>query len=103
MNFTDQFIQSCQSAKAGGVNTMASIIALVVISKSPDGVKLSTIADAAGVSSAGATTMADMFEKMGLAQRMEYPGDRRSYRLTITPKGRELLAKIIPQQTTPNV
>jgi DNA-binding MarR family transcriptional regulator len=47
--------------------------------------------------------MADMFEKMGLAERKRVVGDRRSFRLTITTKGRDALDMILNPKPKTNV
>ncbi|MGD1084453.1 MAG: MarR family transcriptional regulator [Verrucomicrobiota bacterium] len=42
------------------------------------------------------TGLIDRLEKRGLLQRHSSPGDRRSYRVILTPAGSDLLAQILP-------
>lgn len=51
---------------------------------------LSGIADAAGVTSAGATDVIDRLEARGLARRLPDPKDRRAVLVELTPVGRRL-------------
>lgn len=51
---------------------------------------LSDIADAAGVTSAGATDIIDRLEARRLVRRVSDPRDRRAVRVTLTPSGRRL-------------
>lgn len=43
------------------------------------------------------TGLIDRLEKRGLVRRLSVAGDRRSYRVILTPAGRKLLAKILPE------
>jgi DNA-binding MarR family transcriptional regulator len=43
-----------------------------------------------------ATGLIDRLEQRGLLQRRATPGDRRAYRVVLTPAARELLARILP-------
>jgi DNA-binding MarR family transcriptional regulator len=46
------------------------------------------------VTGGNVTGLTDELEKDGLVQRDAEPGDRRSYRLALTPKGRKAFEKI---------
>ena len=43
-----------------------------------------------------ATGLIDRLEERGLLQRRATPGDRRAYRVVLTPAARQLLARILP-------
>ena len=42
------------------------------------------------------TGLVDRLEGRGLIRRQDSPGDRRAYRVVLTPAGRKLLGKILP-------
>jgi DNA-binding MarR family transcriptional regulator len=43
------------------------------------------------------TGLVDRLEQRGLVARREIPGDRRAYRVRLTPAGRRLMAEILPR------
>lgn len=51
----------------------------------------SDIADAAGVTAAGATDIVDRLEERKLVRRVSHPSDRRAVLVELTPAGRRLL------------
>ena len=55
-----------------------------------------SIADYMNVTPASATGLLDWLEKRGLIGRKHHPTDRRSIQTSITPKGRELVAQVLP-------
>src|SRR5882672_2716884 len=60
----------------------------------------SSIADYMNVTRATATGLLDWLETRGLIGRKNHPTDRRSIQTEITPKGRELVASILPTFTS---
>lgn len=54
------------------------------------------IADYMNVTAASATGLLDWLETRGLIDRKHHPTDRRSIQTAITPKGRELVAQVLP-------
>jgi MarR family transcriptional regulator, negative regulator of the multidrug operon emrRAB len=55
-----------------------------------------SIADYMNVTQSSATGLLDWLETRGLIGRRNHPTDRRSIQTEITPKGRELVAQILP-------
>ena len=55
------------------------------------GCNISMISGHLGVTNAAVSQSLDQFVQQGLALRIEQPQDRRSKRLSLTPKGREVL------------
>ena len=85
-------IPSDLHAEMGAV-TFQQMHALHVIARR-SGVTMGELAgclEAASLSSA--TQMADRLVKLGLVERMSDPGDRRLVRVTLSPRGRDLLRR----------
>lgn len=95
MHYSDQFLESLIAAREQEMTSISILAALVYISRRENGAILSDVARKVRFSTAAATGMADMFEKMGLAERVRIDGDRRSFRLCITAKGRDALDMIL--------
>lgn len=95
MNYSEQFLASLQVAKEQNMTSITILAALIFISQRENGAMLSDVARTVRFSTAAATATADTFEKMGLAKRVRVEGDRRSFRLTITSKGRDFLDLIL--------
>lgn len=95
MNFSDQFLASLQAAREQEMTSISLLAALVYVGQRENGAMLSDVARAVKFSTAAATGMADLFEKMGLAERTRANGDRRAFRLCITSKGRDFLDLIL--------
>lgn len=55
-----------------------------------------SIAEYMNVTRASATGVLDWLETRGLIGRKDHPTDRRSIQTEITPKGRELVARVLP-------
>jgi MarR family transcriptional regulator, negative regulator of the multidrug operon emrRAB len=55
-----------------------------------------SIADYMNVTQSSATGLLDWLETRGLIGRKSHPTDRRSIQTEITPKGRELVAQVLP-------
>jgi DNA-binding MarR family transcriptional regulator len=103
VNYSEQFLASLVAAREQSMTSLSYVAALVFIGQRDDGAMLSDVARLVRFSSAAATGMADMFERMGLATRKRVDGDRRSFRLTITTKGRDALDMILNPKPKTNV
>ncbi len=56
----------------------------------------SELADEGGITRATVTGLLDGLEKEGLVERIKHPGDRRMLHIRMTPKGRDLIAAVLP-------
>lgn len=96
MNFTEQFMQACKRAREENINAVTVVHALTLIGHSDNGVKMTTIADKVGFSTAAATGLIDQLEKMKLVRREKHQTDRRIIIVQITTEGLACLARIFP-------
>ena len=72
-------------------------IILMLLNLDPDrGASPSELADKAGVTRATITGLLDGLESDGLVQRIPLAGDRRSYSICLTPKGRSFMDAMLP-------
>jgi DNA-binding MarR family transcriptional regulator len=62
----------------------------------PDGLSQIEISRLLIMHRSNVTGLIDRLEQRGLLQRRATPGDRRAYRVVLTPAARELLARILP-------
>jgi DNA-binding MarR family transcriptional regulator len=62
----------------------------------PDGLSQIQISRLLIMHRSNATGLIDRLEQRGLLQRRASPGDRRAYRVVLTPAARQLLARILP-------
>ncbi len=62
----------------------------------PDGLSQIEISRLLIMHRSNATGLIDRLEQRGLLQRRASPGDRRAYRVVLTPAARQLLARILP-------
>ena len=69
---------------------------LNLLSGAPDGLSQIEISRLLIMHRSNATGLIDRLEERGLLHRRATPGDRRAYRVVLTPAGRELLARILP-------
>jgi len=74
--------------------TLARFDYLAQLHRHPDGLRMSALSRFLMVTGGNVTGLTDELEKDGLVQRDAEPGDRRSYRLALTPKGRKAFEKI---------
>lgn len=61
-----------------------------------DGSSLKDIAGAIQLDSPVVTGLVDRLEKEGLVVRKEDPEDRRSLKISLTPRGREVVEEVVP-------
>ncbi len=69
--------------------TLARFDYLAQLHRHPDGLRMSALSRYLMVTGGNVTGLTDELEKDGLVQREAEPGDRRSWRLSLTPKGRK--------------
>ena len=62
----------------------------------PEGLSQTEISRLLIMHRSNATGLIDRLEQRGLLQRRATPGDRRAYRVVLTPAARQLLARILP-------
>lgn len=60
----------------------------------PDGLRMNALSKFLMVTGGNVTGLTDELEKEGLVERVAEPGDRRSYRVSLTRKGSKLFDKI---------
>ena len=69
---------------------------LNLLRNQPDGLSQTGISRLLIMHRSNATGLIDRLEERGLLQRRATPGDRRAYRVVLTPAARQLLARILP-------
>ncbi len=69
--------------------TLARFDYLAQLHRHPDGLRMSALSRFLMVTGGNVTGLTDELEKEGLVQRDAEPDDRRSWRLSLTPKGRK--------------
>jgi DNA-binding MarR family transcriptional regulator len=74
--------------------TLARFDYLAQLHRHPAGLRMSALSRFLMVTGGNVTGLTDELEKDGLAQREPEPGDRRSYRVALTAKGRKAFEKI---------
>jgi MarR family transcriptional regulator, 2-MHQ and catechol-resistance regulon repressor len=58
--------------------------------------RMTDLAEGAGLSTSGMTRLVDRLEAAGLVERAACPNDRRGLEAVLTPKGRKLVQKALP-------
>ncbi len=71
--------------------TKASWVVLFWLSRSPEGVTQTELAEKVGIETSTLTRQLDGMEAQGLVERRSLPGDRRAKRVTITERARPLV------------
>ncbi len=74
--------------------TLARFDYLAQLHRHPDGLRMSALSRFLMVTGGNVTGLTDELEKDGLVQRDAEPGDRRSWRVALTAKGRKVFEKI---------
>jgi DNA-binding MarR family transcriptional regulator len=74
--------------------TLARFDYLAQLHRHPEGLRMSALSRYLMVTGGNVTGLTDELEKDGLVQRDAEPGDRRSYRVALTPKGRKAFERI---------
>jgi DNA-binding MarR family transcriptional regulator len=69
---------------------------LNLLSEEPGGLSQTEISRLLIMHRSNATGLIDRLEERGLLHRRATPGDRRAYRVVLTPAARQLLARILP-------
>jgi DNA-binding MarR family transcriptional regulator len=74
--------------------TLARFDYLAQLERHPDGLRMSALSRYLMVTGGNVTGLTDELERSGLVQRDAEPDDRRSWRVTLTPKGRKTFEQI---------
>lgn len=69
---------------------------LNVVAEAPEGLSQRELSDRLVVDRSNITGLIDRMEAAGWVQRRDYPGDRRAYRVQLTPAGRALWQEVTP-------
>ncbi|HOM15549.1 MAG TPA: MarR family transcriptional regulator [Rubrivivax sp.] len=75
--------------------TLARFDYLAQLHRHPDGLRMSALSRYLMVTGGNVTGLTDQLERDGLVQRDAEPGDRRSWRVVLTAKGREAFEAIV--------
>ena len=74
--------------------TLARFDYLAQLHRHPDGLRMSALSRYLMVTGGNVTGLTDELEKDGMVQRDAEPGDRRSYRVALTAKGRKVFERM---------
>ena len=74
--------------------TLARFDYLAQLHRHPDGLRMSALSRYLMVTGGNVTGLTDELEKDGMVQRDAEPGDRRSVRVALTPKGRKVFERM---------
>jgi DNA-binding MarR family transcriptional regulator len=74
--------------------TLARFDYLAQLHRHPEGLRMSALSRYLMVTGGNVTGLTDELEKDGMVQRDAEPGDRRSYRVALTPKGRKVFERM---------
>ncbi|HVS53902.1 MAG TPA: MarR family transcriptional regulator [Opitutaceae bacterium] len=77
--------------------TGAQFNVLNILADEREGMSQRELGDRLVVDRSNVTGLLDRLEKAGLVQRRDHPGDRRVYRVSLTPAGRRLWARAQPR------
>ena len=77
--------------------TAAQYNVLNVLAARREGISQRELSDVLVVDRSNVTGLLDRMEKTGWVRRADDPADRRVYRVTLTPAGRRLWAKVTPR------
>lgn len=72
--------------------TLARFDYLAQLERHPEGLRMNALSRYLMVTSGNTTALTDQLVKDGLVVRESHPDDRRSYRVTLTPRGRKKFA-----------
>ncbi len=73
---------------------------LNLLSSHPGGISQVELSRQLIMHRSNATGLVNRLERRGLVQRLNLPGDRRAYRVVLTPAGNKLLRQILPRYHT---
>lgn len=77
--------------------TEAQFNVLNVLGPNPAGLSQRELSDVLIVDRSNVTNMLDRMEQNGWVRRGDHPADRRIYVVTLTPEGRKLWQKVLPE------
>jgi DNA-binding MarR family transcriptional regulator len=67
------------------------------LERNPDGLKMNELSRRMMVTGGNVTGITDQLVAEGLVERLEFEGDRRAYRVRLTPRGRALFGEMARQ------
>ena len=97
MATADVFLRESQRLFRPHGLTAAQYNVLNVLGPKVDGMSQRELSDLLVVDRSNVTGLLDRMQKAGWVQRADDPADRRVYRVTLTPAGRKLWAKVEPR------
>jgi DNA-binding MarR family transcriptional regulator len=96
MRTADAFLRESQRLFRPHGLTGSQYNVLNILAGHPEGLSQRELGDMLVVDRSNVTGLLDRMEKAGWVQREDHPGDRRVYRVLLTPGGRLLWEKIHP-------
>ena len=96
MATADTFLRESQRLFRPHALTGAQYNVLNILAHEPAGISQRELGDRLVVDRSNVTGLLDRLEKNGWVRRDDHPGDRRVYRVSLTPAGRALWQKITP-------
>ncbi|HTJ79607.1 MAG TPA: MarR family transcriptional regulator [Rariglobus sp.] len=97
MATADVFLRESQRLFRPHGLTAAQYNVLHALSDAADGLSQRELGDILVVDRSNVTGLLDRLEKAGWVKRSDHPTDRRVYRVSLTPSGRKLWAKVEPR------
>ena len=80
--------------RAGFGTTLPRFDLMAQLERSPDGLKMNELSRRMMVTGGNITGITDQLAAEGLVDRVDVEGDRRAYRVLLTPKGRKLFQEM---------
>lgn len=96
MATADTFLRESQRLFRPHGLTAAQYNVLNILADAADGLSQRELGDILVVDRSNVTGLLDRMEKAGLVKRADHPSDRRVYRVSLTPAGKKLWAKVNP-------
>ncbi len=97
----DELLPILQRANREGLSLSALIILIAIFSGKDT--RPSYLAKLANMTAAGATTILDRLVRLDIVKRVDAPHDRRSFNIELTPKGAEVMGRVLaPQLENPS-
>lgn len=90
----DKQLATLTEARKIGITSLTMMSALLILSKSKDGMNLKEVAKSIGTTAAAVTGISDRMERLGLAKRFFDGSDRRFVILSITKKGTKFVERM---------
>jgi DNA-binding MarR family transcriptional regulator len=98
LSVADAVFSACHERLAQYQLSEGRFAVLLSLHQSSSRLTPSELADQAGVTRATMTGLLDGLERDGFVNKEEIDGDRRSFAVSLTPKGQKVMGKVIPLQ-----